>query len=1201
MQAKRWIISDCDEEQREILSQQLAVSPYIAEILLKRGIKTYQESIEFLNPQLQNLSHPLEILNMAAAAEKIWQSIEKKEKITVYGDYDVDGMCASAILYEGLKDLGADASCYVPDRIEEGYGLNQKAIESIAQKGCGLLVTVDCGISSAKEVAFARKLGLEVVVTDHHQLPEVLPNCIIVNPALAVEKTAKWSNLCGAGVSFKLVQALNIYKYGEKELWEKTKKLLDLTALATIADIVPLKGDNRILVKFGLEVLQQGGRVGLKELAKVAGGNYPYEITPMFASFGLAPRLNACGRIGNVRTGLELLLTKDKNKAWAIAKKLDDENRDRQNIEREIYEEVLEIIEQNHLDARRGIVVCGENWHPGVIGIVASRLAEKFYTPTIIFTKINDIYKGSGRSIEGFHLQQGLSKCADILESFGGHAQAAGLSIKKEKVAEFIQRFGDLLAQSDDQIFLPKIKVDCVLSKDSINYNFYNELNRLQPFGMQNPAPVFVLRGLKASESREVGANGDHLKVKFIAYKGDINAIGFKKAYLADLVSHKKVDVAFNLEKNNFNGHTTLQLNICDIKSQERSDELNMLDKLFFYSEEYLKDDPYKHLAEKNEFYTKIVGVTFENRQSLLADLQEGQELALKREKNNEYDPNAVAVYAQENHLGYLKREIARRIAPNIDEGIIYQAMVTQITGLNKDNLGVNIFIFRRQNTNFSDEQLCEQRRAQLEKLSAEEIEQEIKKTLLGDNDYRPKQREALQALLEGKNVFLIMGTGRGKSAVFQSYGAYLALKEKKRTVIIYPLRALVNDQYQRLKEKMNRLGVDAVKATGEMSSEERTEFFYKLAHEGADIVLTTPEFFYCNRRHFLNEGKVDFIVLDEAHHLSQRRKGYRQMVKFLNGFSGQILAVTATANDEVWQKIKESIKFEQLVVDKHIRENLILDDQRGVKEKIGWLAELLANEEKTIVYVNSRRKAVEIAQSLRERCQNQDLQRQICYYHGGLESRDRKMIENNFRSGKLKFIVSTSAFGEGIDIGDIKHVVLYHLSFSCEEYNQLAGRAGRDGEKAYIHLLYNEKDKRVNELLLAESCPQREVLVNFYKVLRTLGRKGEIKMTNEELAHSAKIKGFSEKAVSHWLGIFEELGFLEREVSGSKRTIILNERPNKANLEDSLRYTEGLAELDDYEKYLSVAFTANTEELLQAVNRPIYPQNLQGGERDEI
>ena len=1205
MQAKRWIINACDEKQRDMLSQELGVSPYIAEILIKRGISTYQQGVDFLNPKLQNLSHPMEILNMAAAAEKIWQSIDKKEKITVYGDYDVDGMCAGAILYEGLKDLGADAECYVPDRIEEGYGLNQKAVETIAQKGSKLLVTVDCGISSAKEVAAAQKLGLEVVVTDHHQLPEILPKCIIVNPALQAQKGAKWGSLCGAGVAFKLVQALWKWKFGAKEVWQKTFKLLDLVALATIADIVPLKGDNRILVKFGLEVMQGGKRVGLKELAKVAAGSYQVEATPMFASFGLAPRLNACGRIGDVKNGLELLLTKDQNKAWAIAKRLDDENRDRQNIERQIYEEVLEIIAQNELDTHRGIVVFGENWHPGVIGIVASRIAEKFYTPAIIFTRINDTYKGSGRSIEGFHLQQALSKCADILENFGGHAQAAGLSIKKENMAEFIKRLGDLIAQSDEQIFLPKVKVDCVLSKESMNFSFYNEVNKLQPFGMQNPAPIFVLRGLKASECREVGANGDHLKARFISYKGDLNAIGFKKAYLAEIVGKDKVDVAFNLEKNNFNGHTTLQLNICDIKPQKRSDELSMLDKLFFYSEEYLKDDPYKHLAEKNEFYTKVVGVTFENRQSLLSNLSEGQELELKREKENEYDSNAVAVYAQEKHLGYIKREIARHLAMNMDSGISYKAMVSQLTGVDKEILGVNIFIRRTPEAVAVDEQENLKKREQLEKLSSEAICLEIQRVLLGSHDYRPKQKEALEALEKNENVFVIMGTGRGKSAVFQSYGAYLALKERKRTVIIYPLRALVNDQYLRLKDKMALLGIDVVKATGEMNAEERSEFFHKLSEEGADIILTTPEFFYCNRSRLLEKTNISFMVLDEAHHLAQRRNGYRQLLKFLSGFKGQILALTATAADDVWQKIKENVSFDTLVIDKHIRENLILDDKRGIKEKIAWLAELAAGGEKTIVYVNSRRKAVEIAQSLRERLQNEDLKKQICYYHGGLETRDRKMIENSFRDGKLKFIVSTSAFGEGIDISDIRHVVLYHLSFSCEEYNQLAGRAGRDGEKAYIHLLYNEKDKRVNELLLMESCPQREVLAGFYKTLRTLARQGEIKMTNEELAQSTKnVRGLSERAVSHWLGIFEELGFLARELNGSKRTIIVNERPNRSNLEDSLRYAEGLAELEDYEEYVTLAFNPRAEELLEAINRPIYPknwQNTQGGEKYEI
>lgn len=1195
MLAKRWIITECAKEQREDLSQALGVSEYIAEILLKRGIDSFAAAQEFLNPSLTNLSEPMEILNMGAAAEKIWQAIDDKKKIRVYGDYDVDGMCASAILYEGLKDLGAEVDVYVPDRIEEGYGLNEKAVEKIYADGTGLLVTVDCGISSAKEVALAKKLGMEVIVTDHHQLPEELPKCIIVNPAMALDKKAKWSNLCGAGVSFKLVQALYEWKYGQENVWKNTKKLLDLAALATIADIVPLRGDNRIIVKFGLEVLAQGGRIGLRELAKVAAGNNNIEMTTMLASFGLAPRLNACGRIGDVHTGLELLLTKDKDKAWAIAKRLDEENRDRQNIERQIFEEALLNVADGTTDAHRGIVVCGDNWHPGVIGIVASRIAERFYTPVIVFTRNNSLYKGSGRSIEGFHLQQALAKCADILESFGGHAQAAGLSIKAENMDEFIRRFGDLVASSDEQIFLPRVKIDCVLNQGSINYNFYNELAKLQPFGMHNPPPIFALRGLKAGESRTVGTNSDHLKIKFVTSKGDINAIGFKKAYLEDTVKHDLVDVAFNLEKNVFNGRTNLQLNICDIKSKRRSDDLDMLDKLFFYWEDYLSDDPYRNIAAKDEFYTKIVGVTFENRQELIGCLSVGQELVLKRENENAYDNNAIAVYADDKHLGYLKRELAHHLAPCFDRNVAYTANISQITGLDKNTLGVNIFIRREKEFSCVDERsLLAKRKAEISALNINEQKKLIKQEILGEYDYRDKQKEALAALQKGENVFCIMGTGRGKSAIFQSYSAYLALSQKKRTVIVYPLRSLVNDQYNRMAERLSHLGLDVVKATGEINTEERAELYRRLKNNEADVILTTPEFFCCNQKTVFAEAQIGFVVLDEAHHLADRRSGYKRIVSLLKEFKGQILALTATMPAEIWAKIGDSLHFDELIIDGHIRENLILDDCRGVKEKIAWLSELLAEDEKTIVYVNSRRKAVEIAQSLRDRCGDERLKRKICYYHGGLEASDRKMIEKDFREGILSFIISTSAFGEGIDIGDIKHVVLYHLSFSCEEYNQLAGRAGRNGEKAYIHLLYNERDKNLNELLLSENCPNRELLVAFYKALRALGRKGEITLTNAQLAqHTKGIKNISENAVSHWLGIFEELNFLSRETSGSKRTIIINEKPSKTDLEESLRYTEGIAEREEYDKYAELAFIKDTDKLLEAINRPIFPHSI--------
>lgn len=448
MKMSKWIVQQNKPQVQERLMKGLGISSVLANLLINRGYTELDAAREFLNPSLEQLSSPFEMLNMGAAVERILQAVEKKEKIVVYGDYDVDGICASVTLYQGLQALDANVAYYVPDRMEEGYGVNTPALRTIFDEGARLLVTVDCGISSWQEVAAAKEWGMDVIVTDHHQLPEILPDCIIVNPVLSNDERDKWRYLCGTGVAFKVVQGLFARYYEKDGFLDRMRPFLDLAALATVADIVPLKGDNRVLVKFGLEQMALGERPGLAALWKVSQNSETKVPTTTAVGFGLAPRLNACGRIGDVQLGLRLLVTKDPEEATAIAVKLDEENRQRQNIERAIYEEALEKVAVQGINQRDGLIVMGENWHPGVIGIVASRLVEKFYTPTIVLTMSNGICKGSGRSIEGFHLQHALSQCADVLVNYGGHSQAAGLGLRPEDLPAFRRKFAQIVAES---------------------------------------------------------------------------------------------------------------------------------------------------------------------------------------------------------------------------------------------------------------------------------------------------------------------------------------------------------------------------------------------------------------------------------------------------------------------------------------------------------------------------------------------------------------------------------------------------------------------------------------------------------------------------------------------------------------------------------------------------------------------------------
>lgn len=1197
MKTNRWIVKEVDKEQQQRLVAELQISPILANLLINRGYSDPETVREFLTPSLENLSSPFALLNMGAAVEKILQTVERREKIIVYGDYDVDGICASVILYQGLQALDANVDYYVPDRIEEGYGINTVALQHIAEAGCKLVITVDCGISSAQEIAAAKQWGLEFIVTDHHQLPAVLPDCIIVDPVMSATVEDKWKDLCGAGVAFKLVQALFSQYYQEQDCTERMNPYLDLVALATVADIVPLRGDNRILVKFGLEKMALAKRPGLAALCKIAQNGEANVPSTTLVGFSLAPRLNACGRIGDVRLGLQLLLTEDEEEAGEIAKKLDEENKNRQSIERVIYEEALGKVAGEPDDVHFGLVVVGNDWHPGVIGIVASRLVERFYAPTIVLTYVNGVYKGSGRSVEGVHLQQALSACADLLLSFGGHSQAAGLSVAPENVDAFKRKFIQVVAaQAGGQRFMPKLLIDSEISLNEINHEIYKEISKLQPTGTMNPQPLFVCRGQTTLESRTVGNNGDHLRIKLHSEQGDIFGIGFKKAELQPLVQEGSVDIAFHLDKNVFNGKTSLQMLICDIKSYRRPDKMDMVDRLFFYSSEYLKNGSYKNLAEQNKFYTKIAGVTFEQRQERIKDLEIGQELILCREPENPHDANAIAVYAGEQQLGYLKRTLAQQLAVLMDKGNRYQALVAQVTGGQEQHYGVNILIERCEEPLEQIKKALEEQREQLCQLSEEELLQRIKTAIIGENDYREKQQETIDHLMHGENVLAILGTGRGKSAIFQSYSAYLALQQKKITIIVYPLRALVNDQLQSLRKKLMPLGLTIQMGTGALEDEQRAAFFHQLMNEQIDIILTTPEFFDCNQQKFMAiKDKIGLVVVDEAHHLASHRQGYKKLPQVIASIAPrQILAVTATANDYAAEVIVSGLKLQRRVIDRYVRSNLHLVDQRDGANKMDYLLKVIEKGEKTVVYVNSRQMVVKLAEEIRERA-SAKLKPLICYYHGGLSGLDRVAIENDFREGKLKIIVTTSAFGEGIDIPDIHHVVLYHLSFSKEEYNQLAGRAGRDGSAAYIHLLYNRRDENLNMNLLKNTCPDRETLGKFYRMLKSLVvNRTAIELTNSQLAElavSRKVAHVNDGAISHWLGIFEELGFLEREREGSRRYITMHTDPDKVELEKSLRYQEAMAELEDYQKYLAVAFHHEQEYLLRAVNQPIFPE----------
>ena len=557
---KKWQIYETDKEKVEEIEKKYQINKLLSTILVNRNIIKEEDIRLFLNPTREDFYDPFLIKDMDIAVDRILQAIDKKEKVTIYGDYDVDGITSITVLKSFLKDIGLEATFYIPNRLEEGYGLNKNAIDKIKQNGCDLMITVDCGISAIEEIEYANSLGIETIVTDHHEAGNELPKAIAVIDNKRKDSTYPFRELAGVGVVFKLTQALGM-KLGLKE--ETYLKYLDIVCVGTISDIVPLVDENRVIAKLGLMLVKQTRNIGLKSIINSSGYT---KIDSNTISFGVAPRINACGRMGKAEEALELFLSTDIYEVNDLTKKLNEHNRKRQETEKSIFESALKKIQEEHLDENKAIIVGGENWHHGVIGIVSSKITEMYFKPSILLSFEEDgIGKGSGRSIPGFDLHDALMKCLDTIEKFGGHSMAVGITIKKDKLEEFQKEFEEIATESHIEEIVPIINIDAKIGLGDINKEMVESLKQLEPFGEANKMPIFAFKNLKIDSIRAL-SEGKHLKLTLKEDNYIINAIGFNIGNLSEEYRiGDKVDIAGVLEINTFNGVDNLQINIKDI------------------------------------------------------------------------------------------------------------------------------------------------------------------------------------------------------------------------------------------------------------------------------------------------------------------------------------------------------------------------------------------------------------------------------------------------------------------------------------------------------------------------------------------------------------------------------------------------------------------------------------------------------------
>jgi single-stranded-DNA-specific exonuclease len=575
MEEKKWVVKKKgDPEVIEKLSNELNIDHILAELLVQRNITDFDQAKAFFRPELKDLHDPFLMIDMHKAVERLNRAIQENERILVYGDYDVDGTTSVAMMYSFLNQFHKNIEYYIPDRYSEGYGISEKSIDYATKEGIGLVVALDCGIKAIEKIEMANERGIDYIICDHHTPDEELPKAYAILDPKREDSTYPFKELSGCGVGFKLIQAFLTANNMDMSM---AYEYLDILAVSIASDIVPLIGENRVMAHFGLKKINENPSVALKAIMEVSELDKHIIISDIV--FKIGPRINAAGRMDSGQMAVDLMVTKDLDEARTISFKINNENKTRKDIDRQITREALDLVMQEGLLESKSIVLFNPNWLKGVIGIVASRLVEHFYKPTIIFTRSNGLITGSARSVVGFNIYEAITDCADLLENYGGHMYAAGLSIKEENFPIFKKRFEEAVEKriKPDQT-VQKIIADAIISLDQITPKFFRILKQFEPFGPENMAPVFITENLYDSGfSRCVGKDGKHMKLMVTDKKGGetlFPAIAFNQAEHWHKVADKSnFSICYSIDENNYRDKITLQLRIKDIHFKQKETE----------------------------------------------------------------------------------------------------------------------------------------------------------------------------------------------------------------------------------------------------------------------------------------------------------------------------------------------------------------------------------------------------------------------------------------------------------------------------------------------------------------------------------------------------------------------------------------------------------------------------------------------------
>ena len=1113
--AAQFNIKAADPAAVAAIQQQLGLPRFVAATLVARGVTQVDEARRFLAPSLdRDWLDPYDIPGLGEVADALEAAVRRDDHIVVFGDFDLDGISATTVLTRGLRAFGARVTPFIPRRFEEGYAITAASMERVLTLQPDFIVTVDCGIACKHEVAQLLERGVAVAVTDHHEPADLVPQGVpVADPKCDAE--CESAILAGVGVALKLVQVLG-GRFGQPHLW---RGYTDFAALGTVADLMPMRSENRALVADGLERINKAPRPCIAALLGVSGAAGK-AVSATNISFSIIPRLNAAGRMGDAQLALDLLLCDDFEQASSLASQLEAVNDQRRTIEAEL-SEIARAQAARTYRGQRVLVVAGEGWHEGVKGIVASRLVNTYGVPTLLFTIDGDEARGSGRSVGQVNLFKAVESASDLLTRFGGHEAAVGVTLPADKLGAFEQRLAAYMDTLPEDAFHPLIEVDAVVDLDELTLRNVEALDALAPFGQGHRTPVYLARDVTLANCRAVGAERNHFSCSLSNGRTNVAGIMFHCTDIETLMhTDSVVHAAFEVQIDEWRGRRT-------VKAMLRT------------------------LAPARTCAALEACLNPENL-SFVADL-----------------------YATSD------AELCASAPPLPEEVEAYEAE-------------------RASNRAFW------QRRAEED---PQKLEAAIVRAIIGDGRLHDAQRRILDALAADTSVLGVMATGRGKSLTFHVHAALRALGRGEASLFVYPLRALIADQAYHLRRTMDAFGVGVATLTGESSPGERQRVFAGLADGSLDIVLTTPEFLAWHVDEFAAARRIRFVVVDEAHHVGTAKAGSREAYATIGATLARlgqpapvVLALTATATDEAADAIRRQLPIGACVFDPHARDNLHIDDQRGLRNRLPYLAAIVATGEKTVVYVNSREQSVGVARELRRRVPQ--LASMIGFYNAGLSREERMRIEELFRTGSLSTLVSTSAFGEGVDIPDIRHVVLYHLPFSEIEFNQMSGRAGRDGREAWVHVLFGRADCALDEGILRDATPDHDSMAQVYRRLRAVQRQtgeGFFTMSNADLAALSSTDAFPISPASAKCGVavFRELGLVETRTAfgpeGPSRSIRVLQTASKVELTDSVRYREGLDEQAAFRAFCDWVLRCDAESLRGQVTHPILPSEEDG------